>query len=290
MTQFKPGQPFLVAMDSDGCAFDTMELKHKECFIPNLINYFNLQPVSKYARQVAEYVNLYSRSRGIHRFPALVETFELLKQRAEVQARKVVIEIPHSLRAWIREEPRLSNHTLEQRARETDDEALERCLAWSLAVNRAIDELVRHVPPFPLVRESLKKLQSTADVIVCSATPTSALRKEWHEHGLDKYVREIFGQEAGGKKEILSIARQYAPQRALMIGDAPGDLAAAQGAGCLFFPINPGAEEASWQQLYSEGLDRFLQGTFTDSYQADLVHRFWSHLPDHPPWANSAPT
>ena len=26
-----------VGIDSDGCAFDTMEVKHKECFIPNTI-------------------------------------------------------------------------------------------------------------------------------------------------------------------------------------------------------------------------------------------------------------
>jgi len=41
-----------------------MELKHKECFIPNIINYYALQGVSKYAREAAEFVNLYSTSRG----------------------------------------------------------------------------------------------------------------------------------------------------------------------------------------------------------------------------------
>ena len=33
----EPQQQFLVGIDSDGCAFDTMEIKHKECFIPNII-------------------------------------------------------------------------------------------------------------------------------------------------------------------------------------------------------------------------------------------------------------
>ena len=32
----------LVAIDSDGCAFDSMEIKHKECFIPNTIKYWVL--------------------------------------------------------------------------------------------------------------------------------------------------------------------------------------------------------------------------------------------------------
>ena len=45
--RFHPKHEFLVGIDSDGCAFDTMELKHKECFIPNTINYWGLQGVSQ---------------------------------------------------------------------------------------------------------------------------------------------------------------------------------------------------------------------------------------------------
>ena len=69
MIDFTPKHDYLVGIDSDGCAFDTMELKHKECFIPNTINYWGLQGVSSYAREAAEFVNLYSKSRGINRFP-----------------------------------------------------------------------------------------------------------------------------------------------------------------------------------------------------------------------------
>ena len=50
MQDFEPQQKFLVGIDSDGCVFDTMELKHKECFIPNFVNFYDLQGVSKYAR------------------------------------------------------------------------------------------------------------------------------------------------------------------------------------------------------------------------------------------------
>jgi hypothetical protein len=34
MLSFTPQHEFLVGIDSDGCVFDSMELKHKECFIP----------------------------------------------------------------------------------------------------------------------------------------------------------------------------------------------------------------------------------------------------------------
>ncbi len=59
-----------------------MEIKHKECFIPNTINYYGLQTGEQVAREAAEFVNLYSKSRGINRFPALVESLEWLKQAA----------------------------------------------------------------------------------------------------------------------------------------------------------------------------------------------------------------
>ena len=55
--ELTPKYDYLVGIDSDGCAFDTMELKHKECFIPNIINYWELQGVSKYAREASEFVN-----------------------------------------------------------------------------------------------------------------------------------------------------------------------------------------------------------------------------------------
>ena len=80
----QPQHEYFIGIDSDGCAFDTMEIKHKECFCPNIINYWDLQAVSKYAREAAEFVNLYSKWRGINRWPALVKVFDLLVERKEV--------------------------------------------------------------------------------------------------------------------------------------------------------------------------------------------------------------
>ena len=42
LRDFRKTQDFFIGIDSDGCAFDTMEVKHKECFIPNIIKYFEL--------------------------------------------------------------------------------------------------------------------------------------------------------------------------------------------------------------------------------------------------------
>jgi phosphoglycolate phosphatase-like HAD superfamily hydrolase len=279
-----PQHDFLVAIDSDGCTFDTMEVKHKECFIPCFINHYNLQAVSKFAREAWEFVNLYSQSRGVNRFPALIETLQWLQKRPEVAARGVKIQIPESLLVWRKSETRLGNPALEARVQETSDPALKHCLAWSKSVNKAIDELVRHVPPFPFVRESLQKLQGQADLVVCSATPSEALKKEWREHQIDGYVSEICGQEQGTKKELLAQAKKYPPHHALMVGDALGDYNAAQANACLFFPINPGAEDASWERFYREGIAQFLNGRFAGEYQESLLSEFRRYLPEKPSW------
>lgn len=283
--EFKKTNDFLVGIDSDGCAFDTMELKHKECFIPCIIHHWGLKGVSKYAREAAEFVNLYSKSRGVNRFPALIEVFKLLQKRPEVVARGAKIEIPEILVEWMNKETKLGNAALAKYVEETGDPLMKKTLAWSLDVNETVDKIVGEgVPPFPMVRESLEKLQGKADVLVVSATPQAALQKEWANQGLLPFVQSICGQEVGTKKESLAYASLYPKNHALMIGDAPGDYKAALANNALFFPINPGEEEASWKRFFEEGAQKFLNEEFAGDYQQELLDDFNSHLPTTPPW------
>ena len=69
-----------------------------------------------------------------------------------------------------------------------------------------------------------------------------------------------------------------------MIGDAPGDRDAAHAVGALFYPINPGAEELSWERFYDETSERFLEGTYAGAYEAALIAAFDKLLCDTPPW------
>jgi phosphoglycolate phosphatase-like HAD superfamily hydrolase len=286
LDRFTRKRDFLVGIDSDGCAFDTMEIKHKECFIPNFIKHMGLQPAAKYVREACEFVNLYSKWRGANRFPAYLKALDLLAQRPEVQARGVKVPELNGLRAWVQRETKLGNPALKAEVAETRDPDLELTLRWSVAVNEAIDAMVHDIPPFPGVRETLQKLTGVADMIVCSATPQKALEKEWAEHRIDGHVSVICGQEVGSKQEILERAckQGYEPRKVLMIGDAPGDLKAARGAGALFFPVNPGHEEASWDRFVNEACGRFLNGSYAGSYEAELIADFEKYLPETPPW------
>ena len=145
---------------------------------------------------------------------------------------------------------------------------------------------MKDVPPFPFVRESLESMQGKADVMVVSATPGEALVREWEEHGLQSAGRPDRRAGVGSKREHLALAAagRYQPEKILMVGDAPGDLEAARANGVLFYPIDPGAEDASWQRFFEEALPRFFAGTYAGEYMAAQVARFQSLLPARPTW------
>ena len=283
---FRPTAAFFVGIDSDGCAFDTMEVKHKEGFIPAFVNHFGLAAISRVARQVAEFVNLYSIDRGTNRFPGYVKVLDLLRSHPEIVRRGFAVPPMDGLRKWIARETQLANSLLKIEVERTSDPDLVLALRWSEAVNVLIAETVRDVPPFPLVRETLESLSGRADAMVVSATPGEALRREWAEHGLADLVALIAGQEMGSKRDLLATATsgRYDPEKVLMIGDAPGDLKAAEANGVLFYPIDPGDEEASWRRLHDEALTRFFGGTYAGAYMAEQVARFKALLPSRPPW------
>ncbi len=287
LKELKRVKEFLIGIDSDGCAFDTMEIKHKECFTPNTIKFWGLQGISKYARETAEFVNLYSKWRGLNRFPALIQVIDLLAERVEIKDRGYSLPEISSLRQWVENESKLGNPALEKAVAKSNDQGLSTALKWSQAVNDTIADMVHGVPPYPYVRESLAKMQDYAQVIVVSQTPSEALEREWGEHDLTKYLQVIAGQEMGTKGECLGLAKaagHYEDDHTLMIGDAPGDLKAAKENHALFYPINPGHEEASWHRFFEEGFDKFVHGQYQGQYEEKLIHEFEQYLPSTPPW------
>ncbi len=286
LKDLKPTKEFFIGIDSDGCVFDTMEIKQKECFCPNFIKYFDLQKISKYARETWEFVNLYSKTRGINRFIALIEAVELLKSRPEVQEWEVELPDLSPLKEWVKKESKLGNPTLKTYAEQQNDPMIDKVLAWSLKVNEDVADMVHGMGPFPFAGKALVKIHENADALVISQTPVEALEREWEESDIKKYVHVIAGQEFGTKTEHLALAAKgkYPDTKILMIGDAPGDLKAAKTNGVLFYPINPGHENASWKRLFEEGLDRFFAQNYEGQYQDSLIEEFNAYLPEKPTW------
>jgi len=286
LIELQPTREFFIGIDSDGCVFDSMEPKQKEFFCPNVIRFFGLLPVSKIARETWEFVNLYSQNRGVNRFLALIECFKLLQERPEIKYRNISIPDISSLSEWTEKETKLGNPALESYASTVNNPQIDLVLKWSKTVNKEIGEWIKGLVPFPNFKESLEKLVRKADAIVVSQTPVEALRREWEENDIAKYVRAIAGQEYGTKAEHLALAakNKYPDNKILMIGDAPGDLKAAKTNGVLFFPVNPGYEEKSWDRFSKEALNKFFGGTYEGKYENSLIEEFQSFLPEKPPW------
>jgi phosphoglycolate phosphatase-like HAD superfamily hydrolase len=292
LKEFKPKKKFFVGIDSDGCAFDSMGIKQRECFCPWMIGHFGLQPVAQAARECKDFADLFSNTRGANRHKTIKRILaELLPSHPMVKERNFKVpQFPHYF-AWV-DGPQsiLSDNGLKQAIGKASDPAakreLELVLAWSQRVNWAIKEIVKQMPPFPYVRESLEKIGPLADVIVVSATPGEALIREWEEHDIAKYVNVIAGQEMGTKAQHLEYAAKgrYQDNHILMIGDALGDLKAARANNALFYPVNPGSEVKSWKRFHDEAFDRFIKGGYAGKYEEKLIAEFEKCLPETPPW------
>jgi phosphoglycolate phosphatase-like HAD superfamily hydrolase len=286
LRNLKPRHEFFIGIDSDGCVFDTMDVKQKEFFIPNAIKYFNLYDISEELRETWEFVNLYSIFRGGNRFNSIVKVFELLEKRKKIRDRKCKLPEINSLKEWIKRETKLSNANLRIYFESAYDADLEKVLNWTEAVNKDITLCLRNIPPFPHARSAVEHLSSISDIVIVSQTPLEALEREWKEHDLTKYVNTIAGQEHGTKTEHLAMAAKgkYSGNKILMIGDAKGDLEAAKNNDFLFYPIISGNEDESWKDFMDEGLGKFINGEYSGKYEDNLLRKFGESLPEHPSW------
>jgi len=215
-----------------------------------------------------------------------VKTLELLRDWPEVQRRNVKLPDWSPIQQFIDSASALGNPALKEAVAKTGNPILKQTLEWSEAVNRDIEAMVKGLPPFPLVRESLNKLQGRADMMVVSATPAEALRREWEEHKIDTCVALIAGQELGKKEEQLGLTAsgKYGVGHMLMVGDALGDLKAARSAGALFYPVLPGKEDESWKLFHDEVCEEFLAGKYTKEREGQLLAEFEKVLPKAAPW------
>ena len=289
LDDFTKNRDFLVCFDSDGCVFDNMELKHKEFFCPATVNVWGLQSVSRYARESAEFVNLYSKTRGANRFPALVRTLELLGERKEARERGYVCPDLTPLKTWIKNTDNLSAQGIREYAAAHAgdmDPVLATAARWSAEVDAHIERIVHGVAPLPGVKEAFAEISQFADIVIVSATPHEAIIREWSSQGLLEHITAVAGQELGTKKVCIrkAMADRYAADHVLMVGDAPGDHDAAKDNGVLFYPIIPGQEVESWKRLRTEAAGTFQMGGYAGTYMDSILTQFYSVLRDEPSW------
>lgn len=268
------GERFLVCVDSDGCAMDTMDRKHKSCFGPLFIKVWGLEQWQDQLQERWNQINLYSMSRGINRFLALGRILE------EVQAHDCPVEDFGALKQWMSEADRLSEAGLLEALSRKENPSLRKAYSWSRQVNEAIAEIRNEEkPPFAGVREGLAAAKEFAALAVVSSANREAVLEEWQYWQLTTYVDEVLTQDMGSKAACIRrlMEQGYTPRQVLMVGDAPGDLEAARKNGVHFFPILVGREAESWLRLRKEGLERFRNGTYGE-VEEENIREFLENL------------
>ncbi len=279
-------QPYFIGIDSDGTVFDTMEIKHKRVFQPLALEIWGLQSYQTEFYRIAENINLYSVHRGVNRFQGLVMAFERLAEQSE-SARKAVAGVKE-LRDFVLSGAPMSPGALVEYNATRRSHFLDQVLDWSQRSDDLYAQIMEREgnPAYPLVRETLAWAYRNAEIMVVSSSAREALMQDWGHEELLPLTTRVMGQDVGSKITQLKSAlpENFVPTRALMMGDAMGDLEAARAHNILFYPILPGAEPSSWKRFKNEAIERFFLGTYAGEYQQQLLDEFATVLQPDDPW------
>ncbi|MBO5176275.1 MAG: HAD family hydrolase [Lachnospiraceae bacterium] len=276
---FTKKHDYLVCVDSDGCAMDTMDCKHFHCFGPCMVTEWGLDEWREPVLFRWNEVNLYQMTRGINRFKALAICLK------EISEEYTPIEGIDALVHWADTAPALSNDGVSKAAEEATDPAskkvFEKALSWSKAVNAGIVALPEDLKvPYDGAKEGLAAAHTFADVAVVSSANRDAVEEEWTTHGLLEHVDIVLAQDVGSKAHCIAemLKYGYAPDKVLMVGDAPGDSDAADKNGVYYYPILVNKEPESWQELMETGLAKLKDGTYGGDYQDTKKKEFLRNL------------
>jgi phosphoglycolate phosphatase-like HAD superfamily hydrolase len=276
LNEYVKRKDYLICVDSDGCAMDTMDIKHFRCFGPCMVTEWDLEEWETPILDRWNEVNLYTMTRGINRFKGLAMAL------TEINEKYRSIEDLDALCRWVETSPALSNDALQQAiAANPGSTSLPKALNWSIAVNKAIQALPEsEINPFALALEALRFAHERADVAIVSSANLGAVLEEWEKHSLLPHTDIVLAQNVGSKAYCIAelLKKGYDPDKVLMCGDAPGDLQAAEKNGVFYFPILVRNEKESWKEFMEKGFGHLLNGTYEGAYQSEKKAAFLQNL------------
>lgn len=275
LEKFNKKKEFLICIDSDGCAIDSMNIKHIQCFGPCMVKEWNLEKWEDIILKRWNEINLYTMTRGTNRFLALSMAL------SEIDKTYHLIEGIKEFKKWAEQAAELSNQAVEEMYKTTGIEIFDRALSWSKAVNQAITQLPEEaIKPFHGVKEGLQSAQQYADVAIVSSANAEAVQAEWKRYELLEKTDICLTQNEGSKAYCIKkmLEKGYQKNHVLMIGDAPGDKKAAESNGVLYYPILVRQENKSWDIFITEALPKFLEETYEGSYQEQQNQKFEENL------------
>ena len=272
--EFRKTRDFLICIDSDGCVMDTMDVKHMRCFGPCLVYEWDLGEYREEIIRLWRKVNLLSVSRGVNRFQGLAQVLK------NIHENYTQVEGLEGYLRWVESAQELSDKSLEDAFEKTENICMKKALDWSRLVNQSMAMVSdTKKPPFEGTEDALRLAREQADIVILTAANRQEINKEWEVFELAQYTDLLMAQEDGRKEECLKelLEKGYEKDHVLMVGDAPADLAAAQAAGVLFYPILAYQERESWEN-FSEALDHFTNDDYAGSYQEERIKEFQENL------------
>lgn len=272
---FQKTKDFLICVDSDGCAMDTMDVKHLRCFGPCMVEEWGLEEWADPILKRWNEVNLYTMTRGINRFKGLALALR------EIDGKYRSIDGVDELERWVANAPALSNDGVKAAIASGGGEVLKKALHWSVQVNERINALPFEVKkPFEGVAEGLKYAHSVADIAIVSSANLQAVEEEWALYGLLEHVDILLAQNVGSKAFCIAelLKKGYETDKVLMTGDAPGDLEAARANGVFYYPILVRREGDSWREFRETAVDKLTAGSYGGAYQQEKLDAFLDNL------------
>mgnify|MGYP003291880881 FL=1 len=275
LDNFIKKKDFLICIDSDGCAIDTMDIKHIKCFGPCMVTEWNLEEWKDDILERWNEVNLYTLTRGINRFKGLAVAL------IEINDKYIQIDGLDEFVRWTEETKELSNESLEAEIEKTNNICLKKALEWSKFVNKSIDLLSDDEKCiFEGVKEAIITAKKVADIAIVSSANEKAVLDEWSQHGLLESVDIVLTQNIGSKAYCINklIEKGYSRNNVLMVGDALGDLKAAEENEVLYYPIMVRKEKESWFRFTKDILERFTNNLYNGKYQEKVIAEFKANL------------
>lgn len=275
LTNYVKKKDYLICVDSDGCAMDTMDIKHIKCFGPCMVEEWELSLWGEAILARWNDINLYTMTRGINRFKGLAMALR------EIDGQYCKIEDIEVLEKWVEESPELSNPALEKAIEGNDSIVLKKALSWSKSVNERINELPFEVKkPFEGVKEGLAFAHEFADIAIVSSANLQAVVEEWELYGLLDYVDILMAQDVGSKAFCIGemLKKGYQKENVVMTGDAPGDFDAAKKNDVFYYPILVRREKESWDEFKDVAVGKLIGGSFAGAYQEEKITQFLDNL------------
>lgn len=275
IAEFTKKKDFLICVDSEGCAIDSMNRKHMKCFGPCLIKEWHLENWNETITERWNEINLYTMTRGIDRFKGLLTVL------IDIDDEFTKIDGLSEYEYWVETTIDHSTYSLKAELKRTNSEIFKKVLRWSEASDKAIQSLSsEEIKLFDGVKAALEYAHIYADIAVISTAEPAATAKEHNVHGLLDYVDVVCCENGGTKVSCIQelMKKGYSASHILMVGDASEDMKAAQKNGTFFYPILVKQEAESWEGLVDTALQRFISGEYAGPYQKYMIDRFTKNL------------